>query len=55
MPEQVTSIYPCHGDVTNQFIIRTVLARILNILQIPQISQQNMQTLEWQFWPFNDV
>ena len=30
-PERPTSMRSCHGDFTDQFIFRTILARILNI------------------------
>ena len=30
-PERATSMRSCHGVFTDQFIFRTVLARILNI------------------------
>ena len=42
--ERATTIYSCRGVFTDQFIFRTVLARILNIFSIPQTSQQNLQT-----------
>ena len=39
-PERANSVRSCHGVFTDQFISRTVLARILNIFSIPQTSQQ---------------
>ena len=47
-PERATSMRSCHGVFEDQFIFRTVLARILNIFKIQQTSQQNLQ-------PKNDV
>ena len=35
----------CHAVFTDQFILRIVLARILNIFQIPQTSQQRLVLL----------
>ena len=31
-PERATSMYLCHGVLSNQFIFRTVLARTYNII-----------------------
>ena len=45
----------CHGVFTDQFIFKTVLARIWNIFQIPQTRQQNLQTYKWYSLPFNNV
>ena len=42
-PERATSVRSCHWVFTEQFIFRTVLARIY-IFLIPQISQENLQT-----------
>ena len=43
-PERSTSMRLSHGVFTDQYILRTVLTRILNIFKIPQTSQQNLQT-----------
>ena len=43
-PEWATSMRLCHDVFTDQFIFRTVLARILNVFQISQTCQQNLQT-----------
>ena len=41
-PEWATSIRLCHDVFTEQYIFRTVLARILNTFEILQTSQQNL-------------
>ena len=42
--KRATSTRSYHIVFTDQFILRTVLARILNTSLIPQTSQQNLQT-----------
>ena len=49
-PERATSMRSCPGVFTDQFIFKTVLARILIIFQILQTSQQNLQTWELYFF-----